>query len=831
MAKTPPPGPDTRVGLKAVEAGLLSEAQLAQVRRQLATQAAPPPLSAALVAKGLLTAAQVEGFRSGGLAKRIGKYRLIRELGRGGMGVVYEAEDVGLKRRCALKTMIEAEGVDPKERRFEEERFVREARLCANLPRHPGIVGVYDAGIIEGRRVIAMELIEGKQFHEWRKNAPFRQQIQVLKAVADAVAHAHAHKVVHRDLKPSNILVDARRQPRVTDFGLAKRSQETTTLSLTSSGMIVGTPAYMSPEQAEARDEVGPATDQWALGVMLYEILTKRLPFQGASAVEVLMKTVQDPVVPPTRVLRAKGSVDERLERLCMRALRKNPSERFPDVKFFADGLGAWLRDTAPHAPKRRSWLPPAVGAAVLLAVVALVVLVRPPRAEEVDVPALVEEGKALMERKMYGDALIAFGRALKEEPRNEAARKGKAETERRMNADAELAVAVRRMIADGDVTGALGKIDGVPEPSRSELKTSLKERMIVVYGRLMERAVAAKSRGDMGQVDALVSEVASWKEPDYLRKLTAELASTDAPAPPKSAPSFPRLHEFRCGNNGVTMVAFSPDGRLFVTGNHDGFMNVWDLVSKTPRLEVRHPTRTNAAELSRDGRWLAVGLSGGDVLVYDTKTLSPRAFKGHTIQVMGVAFSPDAQRLYSASTDADLRIWSVADGGSLASYGGHDGGAMSLARSPDGRTVAVGSAGGEIKLWDVAEGRVSGLLSPPSGGGMLGLAFSPDGARLAGAGSKGTLWVWDVKTSSRRELVQHVKEVHGLAWSPDGRWIATAAQDEPLKVYDAATGAVKAAFPSAEGWFSVTFSADGRRLAGGSYDWQGRIYDISALK
>ncbi|HEX7898059.1 MAG TPA: protein kinase [Planctomycetota bacterium] len=829
-----PPDPDIQVGLKAVEAGLLTEAQLADVRRELAKQAKPPSLADALIARGLLTRLQVEGFRSGDLSKRIGKYRLIRELGRGGMGVVYEAEDVELKRKCALKTMIEAEGTDARERAVEEERFVREARLSANLPRHPGIVGVYDAGVVDGRRVIAMELVDGLQFQEWRKKAAFRQQVQALKDVADAVAHAHAHNVVHRDLKPSNILVDAQRAPRVTDFGLAKRSRETTVFSLTATGMIVGTPAYMSPEQAEARDEVGPATDQWALGVMLYEILSGRLPFQGASAVEVLMKTVKEPVVPPTKFLRAKGAVDERLERLCMRALKKDPAERFPSVKAFADGLGGWLKSgTIRRAPKRPAWVPAAAGGGILLAVLLLFLLFRSPGAAAVDVSGLVADGWARIERKQYNEALSAFKRVLAEDPENAAAKAGKREAERLQKASApesELVVAVRKLIETGDVKAALAKLDAVPEPPREELRKSLHARMDAMFAKLRDQALAAQTKKDTGLVRALALEVEAWKRPDLSAALKAALAAVPAPDPLPKTSSLTKLFDFQHSETGVTTVAISPDGRRALSGCFAHILKVWSLEKGRLEREFRHPTRVITSDFSRDGRWFAVGLGSGDVVVYDAKTLEPRVFKGHTQQTFGAAFSPDSARLFTCSTDTWMRVWTVADGVSRATLGQHGQGAMSLARSSDGRNVAVGAHPGEITIWDTTAGKELARYVPPSGLQISGLAYSPDGARLASGAEDGELLIWDLKNGARRAFARVPAPLHNIAWSPDGRWIAVASRDDALRVLDASSGQVKAAIPGGDGWYSCAFSADSRLLAGGAYNWHLRIYDIAAL-
>src|SRR6185436_11098772 len=227
-----------------------------------------------------------------------GKYRIIRVLGRGGMGIVYEAVDSQLGRRVALKTMIVNSHADPAAAKMDEERFLREAQLSASLPKHPHIVGVYEVGVIDGRRYLAMELIEGKPMSEWWSDAKItlRQEVDVLRHVGLAVHHAHEHDIIHRDLKPQNILVDAKNEPHITDFGLAKLVGENLSVSLTGAGMVVGTPAYISPEQAQGLKTTDRRTDVYALGVMLFEILTGRHPFLGDTAMEIMMKAAKNPV-------------------------------------------------------------------------------------------------------------------------------------------------------------------------------------------------------------------------------------------------------------------------------------------------------------------------------------------------------------------------------------------------------------------------------------------------------------------------------------------------------------------------------------------------------
>lgn len=292
-----------------------------------------------------------------------GKYEILREVGRGAMGVVYQARDTQLDRVVALKLMLPTSRADPEERDVEEGRFIREAQLAARLPKHPGIVGVYEAGVHEGKRYIAMEFVDGQPFSSWRRggSVTVRLQVRVIRDVALAVHHAHENGVLHRDLKPVNILVDARGQACVTDFGLAKGMGKDLQGSLTSLGMIMGTPSYMSPEQARGHRQVDRRTDVWSLGVILYEAMTGRLPFRGGTPMDVLMKVVEEAAVPPTRLVPslAGNPAHKALEKICLGCLEKDPRGRTPTARALADELTRWLKPaTVPPGGAPRRWRP-----------------------------------------------------------------------------------------------------------------------------------------------------------------------------------------------------------------------------------------------------------------------------------------------------------------------------------------------------------------------------------------------------------------------------------------------------------------------------------------
>ena len=289
-----------------------------------------------------------------------GRYRLRRRIGAGGMGVVWRAWDTELRREVALKQIRDEAAGDDDDLLA---RFQREARLAAKL-RHPHIVTIHDVGQVDGRAYLTMDLVEGRTFHEHldqtaeakRRGDPqgldrLRPEIAILADVAGAVAYAHGQGVIHRDLKPSNVLLDARGAPLVTDFGLAKElrpepapapAPRPPSSMQTTSGRLIGTPAYMSPEQALGDTSgIGPGADVWALGILLYEVLTGETPFaRERHAWDVLHAVVeQDPVRPRAR----NALVPDELDAVCLKALEKLPARRYPSAGAIENDLRRWL--------------------------------------------------------------------------------------------------------------------------------------------------------------------------------------------------------------------------------------------------------------------------------------------------------------------------------------------------------------------------------------------------------------------------------------------------------------------------------------------------------
>jgi formylglycine-generating enzyme required for sulfatase activity/serine/threonine protein kinase len=356
-----------------------------------------------------------------GLAGRFGRYEIIRALGRGAMGAVYLAQDTQLERHVAIKTP-----------HFEDDptgellaRFYREARAAATL-RSANICPVHDVGQIDGKHFISMAYIEGRPLSDVIKSGKALNEPNIVTAIrklAQALQEAHDHGIVHRDLKPANIMVDKKGEPIIMDFGLARRRRAEGEASLTHSGDLVGSPAYMSPEQIEGDpDNVGPLSDQYSLGVVLYEMLTGQLPFRG-SVINVLAQILTKEMTRPSAL---RPGLDPRIEAVCLKMMSKKASDRFPSMKAVADHLAAIVKNpaTAPSPADKSRTASRATTAATPAGDEARASQIRKSVKEKVltesDVKSLEELVRKCLRRRDY-DQMIQIIERIPEERRSEA--------------------------------------------------------------------------------------------------------------------------------------------------------------------------------------------------------------------------------------------------------------------------------------------------------------------------------------------------------------------------------------------------------------------------
>jgi predicted Ser/Thr protein kinase len=289
-----------------------------------------------------------------------GDYELLEEIARGGMGVVYRARQVSLDRTVAIKMMRPGLLATP----LEIERFHAEARTAAGL-QHPNIVAIHEVGEIDGLHYFSMEFVDGPSLAALlRERAlPPAEAAAYVKTLAETVEYAHSRGILHRDLKPSNVLIDSAGRPRITDFGLARPLHSDSTASVP--GSVAGTPAYMSPEQAEGDQRLSPATDVYSLGAILYELLTGVPPFRGATQLETMRLVVDERPTPPRQL---NAAVSRDLEAVCLRCLEKVPPRRYASARYLALDLDRVLHGRQiRHGVPRWAWAAAAVVLLLLL--------------------------------------------------------------------------------------------------------------------------------------------------------------------------------------------------------------------------------------------------------------------------------------------------------------------------------------------------------------------------------------------------------------------------------------------------------------------------------
>lgn len=279
---------------------------------------------------------------------RFGNYQVLDEIARGGMGVVYRAHDLSLDRVVALKTILAGNLASD----ADVIRFRAEAEAAASLS-HSAIVPIFEVGRAHDLHYFAMAYVDGESLAKRIERSPMsnRDAAMLLRKIADAIAYAHQRGVIHRDLKPANVLLDRSGAPHITDFGLAKRSDKES--QLTMSGQILGTPSYMPPEQAEGKQEIGPAADVYALGGILYAMLTGRPPFLGTSAIETIHQVLERDPTNPTQI---KSTIDRDLETICLKCLQKRPADRYSSVSEVIAELDRYLRGEPIQARPVSAW-------------------------------------------------------------------------------------------------------------------------------------------------------------------------------------------------------------------------------------------------------------------------------------------------------------------------------------------------------------------------------------------------------------------------------------------------------------------------------------------
>lgn len=643
------------------------------------------------------------------------RFTIFEALGVGAFATVFRAQDKLLGRIVALKIAHLPVSVLPEASR---RRFVTELRASAAL-NHPNIVPVFDAGLDQQQFYLVSEYIAGMTLTDWLDKTPHLLApalvAEIVAQLADAVQHAHETGILHRDLKPSNILVDPTHSsgslpftPKVTDFGLARFHEADVTI--TQDGTVLGSPLYMSPEQAQGRNsEMGPASDVYALGVILYQLLTRKTPINGSNSIGLLHSVVHDDPVP---LRHYRSDVPRDLEAICWHCLEKESTHRYPnaralvtDLREFVEGHAVAVR-LPTLAERLRRWTKrhPAWAGLIASIVIGVSVVV------------------ALLARH--------------------------SQTVAELNTD--LSQSNTSLAKSNDLLlAALEQSQAAKQRAEVEERHALE----TVYAYDIGRAFEAWRKWDALEVQAIVSRYA---------EVGADSSNSNGVT--LSSLRGPEWHwlnrQFRCQSRAIThlpravyRMAIAPNGRQLAVAGRDDLVRIVDLASGETAAEwTAQQTEVNGLAFSPDGQTLWTAGDDGTIKAWNvatrTETLRFVAHPEH--MTFEVIYDPRRDMLITCGNEPVIRLWNARTGESLGTLTGHTNSIDVIVLHPDGRRLFSGSTDFSVRVWDL-ESKTGESLTSRIHEKVSALAISPDGHWLAAGMTDGQLLVWDFERNVPR--------------------------------------------------------------------------------
>jgi WD40 repeat protein len=718
---------------------------------------------------------------------RIAAYQIVRVIGSGGAGTVYEAEQQSPHRTVALKVMRSGIGSEASQRRFQDE-----AEVLARLE-HPDIAHVYEAGVHEGTPWFAMEQVaDARTVIEFAEGLTVADRLRIFARICDAIHHGHQKGVIHRDLKPANVLVHSTGRPKVIDFGIARvegLSPERRE--------IVGTIPYMSPEQLTPGEDVDVRSDVYSLGVLLYEFVSGKRPYEVPStSITEASRVIREE--PPAALDR---SLHGDIESIVRKALEKERDGRYASAAALADDIRRHLA----HEPVA------AVPASLLYQ---LRKFARRQRAAFLAVAAIVLVSVAA--------ALISGWMAFEKERQRKVAEMLALENAKERNR-AEFQAYVANIAAayaalrTNDVGDARLHLQGAPTAHRNWEWHHLYGRLDMSIETLdIGKRIAAGALSSDGQLIAM----SNWSHASALHGVCVRELETGKV-----------IHEFPRPGQRVDALAFSRDGRWLVLGFKGGAIEICDRRSgSVRRLPDAHGKQITMVAFAPEGERFATGSYDSTIKLWEAAsgrllgTLS-----GHDGKIFCVRFDPSGERLFSGGGDKLVRIWDPSTQKEVGTLAGHTSNVEDLAPSPDGSILATGSMDHTVRLWNV---RTRKLLATGEGhtNGIKAVAFSPDGMSFASASIDRTVRLWSVPEG--RELASlkgHTDRVYFVAYHPNGRRIFSLAFDGALRCWSAAHQEDVASLGGHRRMVSfLSFSDSGGRLLSVTGTGVAKVWDVA---